>query len=343
MTIAEDNKQKLISIIIPVYNVEEYLRDCLDSILRAEEKNLEIIAVNDGSTDGSLEILQSYQDDRLKVFSKANEGLFKTWQYGVLQASGEYIFFVDSDDWVNSQIFRRINDLLNGKDYDLIQFAYELLRGEGKVEMCFVDENLAGGGVCGETLNSVRKKIFSNIRNQSLVSRAGKVFRASLVRDMLPLLIDRITMHEDRSFVIPFYFQCQSVYFDPTVAYYYRIRPNSICTTISAERMRMYAEDCRRLINYFSDNRDRFGFPKEVLNMQVYAVTAGRCSVLMSQGKYYKEALSLLNEEPFIEALKTVDKSNFSRNEKIKFRLLKKKRLRTLRFLLKSYAFFKKK
>lgn len=96
------NLTPLVSIIIPVYNAQKYLRACIDSCLCQSYSDFEIVAVNDGSGDGSLAMLREYQsiDSRIKVFDKANQGLPLTRQYGVERAGGKYIFFLDSDDTI---------------------------------------------------------------------------------------------------------------------------------------------------------------------------------------------------------------------------------------------------
>lgn len=95
----------LISVIVPVYNVEKYLARCLDSIIKQTYKNLEIIVVDDGSTDGSGKLCDEYakKDERIKVFHKKNGGLSDARNYGIERANGEYFSFVDSDDWVETK------------------------------------------------------------------------------------------------------------------------------------------------------------------------------------------------------------------------------------------------
>lgn len=93
---------KIVSIIIPVYNVEEYLPQCLDSVLGQTYRDLEVIVVNDGSTDGSLRIMKEYaaRDPRIRIIDKQNEGVAPTRNVGLKAATGDYILFVDSDDWI---------------------------------------------------------------------------------------------------------------------------------------------------------------------------------------------------------------------------------------------------
>ena len=97
-------ENQLISVIVPVYNVEEYLKQCLDSILEQTFSNYEVILVNDGSTDSSGLICQEYaeKDARIRYFEKENGGLSDARNYGIEQAQGEYLTFVDSDDFLDA-------------------------------------------------------------------------------------------------------------------------------------------------------------------------------------------------------------------------------------------------
>lgn len=93
----------LISIIVPVYNTEQYLSKCLDSLINQTYKNIEIICVNDGSTDNSADILNEYdkKDKRVRMISQKNCGLSATRNTGLKNCCGEYVMFLDSDDWID--------------------------------------------------------------------------------------------------------------------------------------------------------------------------------------------------------------------------------------------------
>lgn len=105
-----DPNTPLISVIVPVYNVEMYLADCLDSIINQSYKNLEIIVVNDGSTDSSASICDKYQklDKRIKVIHQENAGLAGARNSGLDAASGQWIAFVDSDDWIEVHMYENL-------------------------------------------------------------------------------------------------------------------------------------------------------------------------------------------------------------------------------------------
>ena len=120
-------ENQLISIIVPVYNVEEYLKQCLDSILEQTFSDYEVILVNDGSTDNSGLICQEYaeKDSRIRYFEKENGGLSDARNYGIEQAQGEYLTFVDSDDFLDKMHLNVLYTALvsNNVDISIVNYA----------------------------------------------------------------------------------------------------------------------------------------------------------------------------------------------------------------------------
>ena len=120
MGLSKDNVT--VSVIVPVYNAEKYLVKCLDSVVNQTLKNIEIIIIDDGSTDGSSEICKSYaeKDERIIYFYKENEGLAAARQDGMERASGEYIGFVDSDDWLELNMYERMYSIATEENADVV-------------------------------------------------------------------------------------------------------------------------------------------------------------------------------------------------------------------------------
>ena len=102
-----------ISIIVPIYNTEKYLNKCIDSIINQTKKELEILLINDGSTDNSEKIIKTYKDKRIKYFKNKNQGIGKTRNFGIEKATGKYLMFLDSDDYLEKnaceKFFYKIN------------------------------------------------------------------------------------------------------------------------------------------------------------------------------------------------------------------------------------------
>lgn len=112
------------SIIIPIYNVQKYLPKCLDSLLNQTLTDIEIICINDGSTDNSLQILKNYanKDNRIKIITQQNQGVSVARNTGIDNATGEYVLFVDADDWLELNTCEILSQSIVNKTFDLITF-----------------------------------------------------------------------------------------------------------------------------------------------------------------------------------------------------------------------------
>ena len=114
---------KKVSVIVPVYNVEQYLRKCLDGLVNQTLKEIEILVINDGTKDDSYKIMQEYADryENIKIFSKENGGLSDTRNYGMKHASGEYVGFVDSDDFVETNMYETLYNKAKENHSDMVE------------------------------------------------------------------------------------------------------------------------------------------------------------------------------------------------------------------------------
>ena len=125
-----------VSVIVPVYNAAPYIERCLDSIVNQTIKGeLEIIVINDGSNDNSEEVIKKYIDDKnadIKYYSKENEGVAKTRNYGIEKASSPYILFVDADDYIDKTFYEKVKTYIE-KDIDLIKFKLQRVNENGNV------------------------------------------------------------------------------------------------------------------------------------------------------------------------------------------------------------------
>lgn len=109
-----------ISIIVPIYNAEKYLNKCVDSLINQTKKELEIILINDGSTDKSAEIIEKYQDNRIKYYKNKNQGIGKTRNFGIRKATGKYIMFCDSDDYYELNMCELMYEKMEKENLDLV-------------------------------------------------------------------------------------------------------------------------------------------------------------------------------------------------------------------------------
>ena len=122
-----------LSIIVPVYNASKYLERCLDSVINQTLKEIEIICINDGSSDNSKTILENYakKDNRIKIINQKNLGLSASRNKGIKYANGEYIFFVDADDWIELNTCEITYNFAKEKNLDLLLFGAKNIDDDG--------------------------------------------------------------------------------------------------------------------------------------------------------------------------------------------------------------------
>ena len=259
--------EKKISVIIPVYNTERYIAQCIDSILASPLEDIEVIAVDDGSEDRSLEILMMYKDPRLKVFSKRNEGVFRTWKYGVERASGEYIIFVDADDYVSPALFETVESLLRLRDYDLIQHGWVEVYERSARKTCG-SLDIPQGEYLGEELERVKDEYLyggQGKQHEFPLSLCGKVFRAEFFCSFLPALLEDISAFADASICIPYLSKMQSLYFLSDHLYFRRKEERPVVNQARA------LVDAKTLDGFLRANEERFSLPEDALGRWYYA------------------------------------------------------------------------
>lgn len=122
----------LLTVVIPVYNVEKYLKRCVESVLVQGWHNYDILLVDDGSTDSSPQICDDYVKayDFISVIHKENGGPSEARNTGILHAKGEYVYFPDSDDWLEPQTFKELAEVLESQEFELVSFNREFVKGE---------------------------------------------------------------------------------------------------------------------------------------------------------------------------------------------------------------------
>ena len=213
--------QALISVIVPVYNVAPYLRQCVDSILSQSYTNLEVLLVDDGSTDESGAICEEYaqQDSRVKVIHKSNGGLSSARNVGLSLASGEWISFVDSDDWLDTNIYQKcIDELECYPDLDLvcffINYAY-LEKGTNSYRLEPWKEAQDSFVIDNSTFFKHPGRVLSVV--------CSSIYRASLLKSLGITFIEGL-IHEDEYFTAELYARAKSLKgrYIPFYGYYYR-------------------------------------------------------------------------------------------------------------------------
>ena len=239
------------SVIIPVYNVEQYLRDCLDSVLNQTFSDWEAICVNDGSTDGSAAILEEYvvRDKRFKIVTQSNGGLSAARNTGMEVAEGDYIVFLDSDDWLELGALETMAKNLDGED--MLCFSGRRYF-EGEKEYRQADKLIERSYPLG-----------MDYYNENALQSRDFAFECVVLRTYRSVFLMNNSLwfkegiyHEDDLFTPIACYDAKRVRQIQTCLCNYRVRANSITTTSNAQRLRDYLEIANALATFFIPKKE---------------------------------------------------------------------------------------
>lgn len=215
-----------VSIIIPVYNVEKYLSKCIESVLSQTFKDIEVICIDDGSSDGSAKILQEYArtDNRIKVFTQSNKGHFAARHNGLKQATGEYVLFVDSDDWIKSNLIEMTLNCAKQNNVDVVVFgAYSVKNNHPYKGMYSVEKISKKYKEKILTLENYERDLFC-----VPPTAWNKLYRKELL-DNNDIKFQEIKNGEDQLFYLHTILTAKQIYILNNNLYYYeKNRPGSI-------------------------------------------------------------------------------------------------------------------
>lgn len=227
------NSQPLISVIIPVYNVESYLRECVESVINQTYKNIEIILVDDGSTDSSGKICEEYldKDSRVTVIHQQNGGLSAARNTGYDACNGEYVYFLDSDDYINPKTLAALVDTAKKDSSDIVFFDAVSFADtdDFKVKQNYLRKNRyktnCGRNVFAELTknNDYHSAVYLMLFSRAFLEQNGLRF----VPDIL---------HEDMVFTFYALLKAATVSQCPEVLYHRRYRKDSIMTSAKSKK-----------------------------------------------------------------------------------------------------------
>lgn len=224
--------EELISIVVPAYNVEKYIGKCLDSVLAQTHHNLEIILIDDGSTDGTGEICDAYgkKDSRIVVVHQENQGALAARNAGIEKARGEYIGFVDGDDWISGNMYQELYRLLKMHDAEVAvckKYIYSDATGG-----CFAESDVIEAGYYADCKSaSLSDNLFDQIGAQPGIplNLCEKLFARKLILDNYRHVNPKLHYFEDLALGFLCMLQADGIVISNQPFYYYRQRSGSAC------------------------------------------------------------------------------------------------------------------
>lgn len=240
-------KQELISIIIPVYNAETFLPQCLDSVLKQTYTNFEVICVDDASSDNSFKILKDYvaRDSRLSVFTKSNEGVSRARNFGINKAKGNLIMFVDADDWIDENTCKKAYEEMLNTKADVVMWGYTSEFSDHSSKKLVYSEHTIFDTVTVKQklwrrfIGIIGKELAHPEKADSLCSVWGKLYKKNLIVDNEIRFIDlsEIGTYEDGMFNLQIFQYVKSAAYMPESLYHYRRTNDNSQTTKYRENL----------------------------------------------------------------------------------------------------------
>ncbi|RGF57632.1 glycosyltransferase family 2 protein [Coprobacillus sp. AF36-10BH] len=317
------------SIIVPMYNVEKYIDECIKSIINQTYKNIEIIFVDDGSPDNCASIVKKYtlKDNRIQLIRKNNGGLVSARKSGAKIATGDYICCVDGDDYLDLNYIEEFNKILTKKNYDIVCFGFHKTMENGLKDVYVnapageYDKNKLENRIFPYLIQDRKGKYF-------LPTVWAKAFKRELYLEHQMRVPDDISMGEDGACTIPCIINSDLMYVSEKCLYYYRFNPTSMTKSKRALDWQCQINIARHLSNAI--NLDSYDFQEQYYRR----VEKGFFIVLKSQFNrdedyniIKREILDQMNNPIFSNAIQN---ANFDKGL----------RMRIIDFALKHHMIF---
>ena len=281
------------SLIIPVYNVEKYVAKCLASIFNQSYNNYEVIIVDDGSLDNSAKIIKEFikNKNKFKYYKKTNGGLSDARNYGVNYATGDYIIFIDSDDYIDNLLLEKLNNVLKNKKYDIVRYGLNVVDENDK--KLYEVNNAINGNNLEDTIKSILKTGY--LENSWLYAYNTDFWR----KNNFKFSLNKI--HEDFGLTPIILSKCKSIYCLDYKGYNYVIRKNSIMTQTNYEKLHKRVMDFKKQFEYHK----KAILPKNKVNNLLLGYSAeafiNKCKELRDED--LKQEIAYLKSEKIVNQI----------------------------------------
>lgn len=330
-----------VSIIIPVYNAENYLEQCLDSVINQSYTNIEIICVNDGSKDNSLEIVEKFsrKDNRIIVISTDNKGTSSARNTGMSVMSGDYFTFIDSDDWYDLNLLEECVQDIEVYNSDIVMFSYISEHKSDSLKRELFDKSTI---FKGEDLEILKRRVVAPegiyLRNPAsldhLSSVCFKVYRSSIASDVKFVDLNIIGSSEDTLFNVEIFQRVNCVTYKSDIYYHYRKNTSTQFTSTYRENLWL------KYLNLFKMISNINGVSPELLNTRIALSIIGlglnELEAPVSSAVVRKRLKEIITSNIYKNAIKELSFSFFPIHWKLFFSAAKKGKVYLLFVLLKA-------
>ena len=335
-------EQPQVSIIVPVYNVENYIERCLNSLVNQTFKDIEIITINDGSTDKSLELLNKYakEDIRISVIDLGDEGVSYCRNLGIEKANGKYIMFVDSDDWIDSSMVEVMYKKAEENKLDLVMCSYiREFKDHSKEKIFNLPQEIIykDNEVKNELLRKLVGPIKEELSNPEMLDALGtvwgKLYRADILKENKIKFVDlkEIGSAEDTLFnIFTFNYLKKLMFLNKPMYHYWRDNLKSVTSQYNPKLKEQRKVFFKYISDFIRENNFEQVF-EEALNNRICTSVLGLGLIECSKNNKIsginkiKNIKKIINEEYIRNAYKNLELKYFSIHWRIFYFFIKNK------------------
>ncbi len=317
---------KKVSIIVPVYNVYNYIDKCLNSLVNQTLDEIEVIVVNDGSPDNSQQIIDKYVNmypDKVKAFIKENGGQGSARNYGYKKASGEYIGFIDSDDYIDFTMYEQLYNKAKKSNADIVMCANAIVYENSdyvKVEPLF--------------LKADNDKVNALFNNPGV---CNKIYKRGLLKG---LTFRSMVWYEDIDYVTEAIIKSKKIAFVDKGLYYYLLRDGSTMNNNNMKRNLEILDAFDSLIKYLKDNKYYQEYEDEITYLAIYHIYISAVVRVINMNRSKEQKMIINKLITYMNKHFSNYKNNkylylLDRNKKIIYKLIQHKRYGWVRLIFK--------
>lgn len=332
-------KDVLISIIIPVYNASDYLRQCLESVIAQTYSNIEVICVNDGSTDKSQVILEecARRDERMTVIDINNNGVSNARNIALGRANGSMIMFVDADDWLDENCLEALMKFNSINDCDIVMFPYKSEReNNSRKRDLFSGEMIFKGEDCKRLarflIGPINDEIISPSRLDSYGTIWGKLYKKEVLDGLSFEALEKIGTAEDSLFNMFAFKHASKIGYCPEMYYHYR-RSNVLSLTNRA--IPQLKDKWKNLFDIIS-NHFTSEDEKSALSNRIALGVMGLLINAYDSSTFHQVVLGVLNDATYHTALQKLNTRKMPIHWRLFYYLAKKRQVRLIELLLSA-------
>lgn len=326
------DKNELISVIVPVYNVEKYIEKCIKSIVNQTYRNIEVIIVNDGTKDNSIEVIREYlkSDNRIKLINQKNSGLSCARNTGINNSMGNFIIFIDSDDFINENMIEKMYFRIKQDNSDMVICNVKKWDFKNDVELPFTENYFSKKRLLSKE-EAIKELLLNNLNGYSW----NKMYKKDLFKD-IRFLEGRL--FEDIFTTFDTINLCEKISILEEKLYYYVFREGSITRNISKKSI----IDLNYRIEYIGEKIDKKLYKNEYtfLKLKYYLYSIDWISKYKYENKIKKldeDLINIIKQKKDFISMNIFTNNFISKTDKLKYILLRINILKSIYFLKNKF------